>query len=49
MRAAWLSFARHGQPGPGSWWPAYDGQQRHTMVFGESSGAAPDPAGLAGS
>ena len=49
MRAAWLSFARHGHPGPGSWWPAYDGQQRQTMVFGGSSGAAPDPAGLAGS
>ena len=49
MRAAWLSFARHGHPGPGSCWPAYDGQQRQTMVFGESSGATSDPAGLAGS
>jgi para-nitrobenzyl esterase len=47
MRAAWLSFARHGHPG--SRWPAYDKQQHQTMVFGESSGATSDPAGLAGS
>ena len=49
MRAAWLSFARHGHPGLGSRWPAYEGQQRHAMVFGESSGAVCDLAGLAGS
>ena len=47
MRAAWLSFARHGHPGPGSRWPAYDTKQRQTMVFGESSGTAHDPAGRA--
>jgi hypothetical protein len=37
--------SRHGHPGPGLRWPAYDRKQRQTMVFGESSGAACDPAG----
>jgi para-nitrobenzyl esterase len=50
MRAAWLSFARHGHPGPGVLpWPTYDRRQRRTMVFGASPGVTCDPAGLAGS
>jgi para-nitrobenzyl esterase len=44
MRAAWLSFARHGRPGPPTRWPTYSRQQRQTMVFAQSSGAASDPA-----
>jgi para-nitrobenzyl esterase len=49
MRAAWLSFTHNERPGPGMRWPTYDGNQRRTMVFGESSGATSDPAGLADS
>jgi para-nitrobenzyl esterase len=45
MSAAWLSFARSGNPnGPGlAYWPAYDGQYRQTMVFDAISRAVSDP------
>jgi len=46
MRAAWLSFARHGKPSPDLPWPAYDAQRRPTMVFNQTSAAANDPAGM---
>ena len=36
MRAAWLSFARHGHPQPELRWPPYDADQRQLMVFGDS-------------
>ena len=42
--AAWLSFAPRTSRA-GLRWPAHDRKQRQTMVFGESSGAACDPAG----
>lgn len=49
MREAWMAFARHGNPGPGLQWPAYNPQQRQTLTFGESSGVTGNRAGLAGS
>jgi para-nitrobenzyl esterase len=45
MQAAWLSFARHGDPaheGIGSW-PAWDPTDRATMIFGTDSGVALRP------
>ena len=46
MRTAWLSFARHGVPSAAPAWPAYEPQCRSTMVFGETSATANDPAGM---
>jgi carboxylesterase type B len=40
MHAAWVSFARKGDPG----WPAYDLESRRTMVFDTTSALAADPA-----
>lgn len=45
MMDAWISFARHGDPahdaiGP---WPAYDADDRWTMVFGPEAGAQRAP------
>jgi para-nitrobenzyl esterase len=45
MQAAWLSFARGGNPsheGIGEW-PAWQPEGRSTMVFGSRSGAVPRP------
>ena len=39
MSAAWLAFARTGDPG----WPAYDAQTRATMLFNLESGVVNDP------
>jgi para-nitrobenzyl esterase len=39
MRAAWIGFARDGDPG----WPAYDPAQRAVMVFGDTSQVVTDP------
>lgn len=39
MSAAWLAFARTGNPG----WPAYDAQKRATMVFDVQSKVVNDP------
>jgi para-nitrobenzyl esterase len=39
MSAAWLAFARTGDPG----WPAYDAQTRATMVFDLESRVENDP------
>ena len=42
MRAAWLSFARTGNPG----WPAYEPPaSRATCVFGPGGGVVDDPYG----
>ena len=45
MMDAWIAFAHRGDPshegiGP---WPAYDREQRQTMVFGRESGAVAAP------
>jgi para-nitrobenzyl esterase len=40
MRAAWIAFARDGDPG----WPAYDPAERAVMVFDDTSEVATDPA-----
>jgi para-nitrobenzyl esterase len=40
MRAAWASFARRGDPG----WPAYDSENRTTMLFDLTSRPVADPA-----
>jgi para-nitrobenzyl esterase len=45
MMDAWIAFARTGDPshdGIGTW-PAYSTSDRHTMVFGSSSGVVPAP------
>ncbi|THD81097.1 MAG: carboxylesterase/lipase family protein [Phenylobacterium sp.] len=39
MSAAWLAFARTGDPG----WPAYDATTRATMIFDLESRLEPDP------
>jgi para-nitrobenzyl esterase len=39
MHAAWVAFARTGDPG----WPAYDAATRPVQVFGGLSGVVPDP------
>jgi para-nitrobenzyl esterase len=41
MHAAWVRFARTGDPG----WAAYDLATRPVQVFGELSAVAPDPRG----
>ncbi|HYZ92014.1 MAG TPA: carboxylesterase/lipase family protein [Actinomycetota bacterium] len=41
MHAAWVSFAKTGDPG----WPRYDTDRRATMLFDVSSGVADDPDG----
>jgi carboxylesterase type B len=41
MHAAWVSFARGGDPG----WPAYDRERCPTMLFDTTSGVADDPLG----
>jgi para-nitrobenzyl esterase len=41
MQAHWVHFARHGTPGPD--WPAYDAQQRRTLVFDETDRVEDDP------
>ena len=40
MHAAWIAFARTGDPG----WPAY-GEDRQTMVFKPGGGLVADPRG----
>ena len=40
MHAAWVRFARTGDPG----WPAYDLERRRTMVFDTASAVVPDAA-----
>ena len=40
MHAAWVRFARTGDPG----WPAYDLDSRQTMVFDATSAVVPDAA-----
>lgn len=45
MMDAWVAFARHGDPshdGIGTW-PAYDADDRQTMVFGRESGVQAAP------
>ncbi len=39
MHAAWVAFAKHGDPG----WPKYDQEQRTTMEFGPTSQLVNDP------
>ncbi|MGN6486793.1 MAG: carboxylesterase/lipase family protein [Devosia sp.] len=39
MHAAWVTFARSGNPG----WPGYDAQQQATMRFNEQSGVVDAP------
>ena len=39
MSAAWLRFAKTGDPG----WPAYDGAKRATMIFNVESRVVQDP------
>ncbi len=41
MQAHWVHFARHGVPGPG--WPAYDVEQRRTLIFDETDRLESDP------
>ncbi len=41
MHAAWISFARTGDPG----WPAYDADRRATQVFDTTSEVVDDPMG----
>jgi para-nitrobenzyl esterase len=41
MHGAWVSFAAHGDPGPG--WPQYDLERRATMRFDVTSQVVPDP------
>jgi para-nitrobenzyl esterase len=41
MSSAWIAFARTGNPG----WPAFDANQRLTMVFNASSKLMSDPDG----
>ena len=41
MRAAWVAFARDGDPG----WAAYDPAHRAVMVFGDTSEVVTDPGG----
>lgn len=41
MHGAWVSFAAHGDPGPG--WPRYDLERRATMRFDVTSQVVPDP------
>ena len=44
MSAAWARFAHAGDPStPALPWPAYDLERRTTMLFDETSRAAPDP------
>jgi para-nitrobenzyl esterase len=45
MSAAWLAFARSGNPNaPGlPSWPAFDSRSRATMIFDVSSRAVSDP------
>ncbi len=48
MRAAWVAFARHGDPNHDqlAHWPRYE-DQRQTMLFDQYSRVANDPAGKA--
>jgi carboxylesterase type B len=41
MHAAWVAFAKTGQPG----WPQYDTSTRATMVFNTTSAVVNDPKG----
>jgi para-nitrobenzyl esterase len=41
MQAHWVHFARHGTPLPG--WPAYDVDQRRTLIFDEVDRVEADP------
>ncbi len=45
MQAAWMSFARTGDPGVPELlsWPAYDLERRATMIFHEVSQVIDDP------
>ena len=44
MSPAWAAFAHTGDPStPGLAWPAYDLERRTTMLFDQTSRAAPDP------
>ena len=45
MMDAWIAFAKHGDPShPGiGAWPAYEPNERQTMVFGKRSGVQPAP------
>ncbi|MCM2997911.1 carboxylesterase/lipase family protein [Paenibacillus cellulositrophicus] len=44
MQEAWTSFAKRGQPStPSLPWPAYDAEERWTMVFGADSAVTRDP------
>jgi para-nitrobenzyl esterase len=44
MSDAWLAFAHSGDPGARTLpWPAYSLEQRHTMLFNETSQASADP------
>jgi carboxylesterase type B len=41
MHAAWVAFAKHGNPG----WPRYDLARRATMRFDTTSAVVDDPRG----
>ena len=41
MQGHWVHFARHGVPAPG--WPAYDAEQRRTLVIDETDRVEADP------
>lgn len=45
MSSAWINFARHGNPGTPllPQWPAYDIEERNTMVFNNQSRVVSDP------
>ena len=45
MSSAWINFARHGNPGTPQLpqWPAYDIEERNTMVFNNQSRVVSDP------
>lgn len=47
MAAAWIAFARHGEPGHGGLpaWPAYTLEERATMIFDETCAVVSDPPG----
>jgi para-nitrobenzyl esterase len=47
LAAAWIAFAKTGNPNAGAipHWPAFDPQDRATLIFGDATGVTNDPNG----